>query len=394
MYAMFSRDENAHEAQDNKRNIWAGLKALLRDRAGNFGLTFALTTVPVMIAVGCSFDYVQALNTHRKMQSDLDAAIVAAVQHVGAKDQAALKKEIGYWLEAEAETKGYYTLNVDGIVIDTANSTIKASVSATVPTTFLKIAGINSVPVTVAAAVLGGKSSTVVTHNAFSMYLVLDRSGSMADPTNSTYTTTCYKNESKKTGPYTCTKTYAKIEALKLAVGDLMGKLTSADPETKYVRTAAVSYNDQMQTPTPLAWGTSAVLTYVSGLTASGQTNSSTAMAAAYTALTNGGEEKAHASKNGDSTPEKYIVFMTDGANTSSSYDTSTKATCDKARNAKPQVRIYTIAFMAPAQGQTLLKYCATSLTDYFPAENTGDLVNAFQVIGETSSKTLTRLTQ
>ena len=383
-----SYGHDVHDARKN--NIWSSLAALFRDRSGNFGLIFAISIVPVLIAVGCSLDYVLAMNTHRKMQADLDAAIVAAVQHVGTKDQAALKKEIGYWLAAEAEQKGYYVLNIDGIAIDAANATIAAKVSATVPTTFLKIAGINNVPVSIQSAVLGGKSTNVVTHNALSMYLVLDRSGSMSELTNTSYTTTCYK----KKVPYTCTMYYTKIEALKLAVGQLMTKLSTADPDMKYVRTAAVSYNDQMQTPTPPAWGTTAVSTYVTGLTATGQTNSSGAMATAFATLTNGDEEKAHKAKNGNAKPEKYIVFMTDGANTSQAYDTSTKATCDKARNAIPQVRIYTIAFMAPAQGQALLKYCATSAADYFEAENTADIVNAFQVIGQSSTKSLTRLTQ
>jgi uncharacterized protein YegL/Flp pilus assembly protein TadG len=386
---MFLREKNAHDAQAGTWSAWASLKAMLTDKTGSFALTFALTAVPVMIAIGCSFDYVAALNTHRKMQSDLDAAIVAAVQHVGARDNTAIKAEIGKWLEAEAETKGYYVLNTSGIAIDTSNSTIKATVSATVPTTFLKIAGINSVPVAVTSAVIGGKNST--TKNAFSMYLVLDRSGSMDEATNTSYTTTCYKNEKKKTGAYSCTLFYTKLEALKLAVSDLVTQLATADPDKKYVRTGAVSYNDAMQSPSPLDWGEAAILTYVNALTASGTTDSSAAMAKAYSSLILAAEDSLHEQKNGQ-TPSKYIVFMTDGANNVSNADTKTRATCDLART--KGVRIYSIAFMAPTAGQTLLKYCATTTDDYFPAENAAQLIEAFKLIGETSAKTSLRLTQ
>ncbi|MBL0374433.1 VWA domain-containing protein [Rhizobium sp. KVB221] len=370
------------------------LKALANDRSGNFALTFALVSVPLLVAVGCSFDYVRAMNTHRKMQSDLDAALVAAVNKVGVKDEKALKTEINTWLEAEAETKGIYVLNTDAVAIDATNATIKASVRATVPTTLLKIVGINTVPVAVEAAVLGGKTTTTVTHSAFSMYLVLDRSGSMDEDTNTTYTTTCYKKESTKSGPYTCTKKYTKMEALKLAVGSLTTQLTNADPEVKYVRLGAVSYNDKMQPPTPLAWGTSGTTTYVNALTPKDRTNSGGAFKMAYDSLVAPSENTAHMNKNGNNAPSKYIIFMTDGENNENGADTLTKEYCDKARNANPQVRVYTIAFMAPTAGQNLLRYCATNPEDYFPAESTGQLVNAFQVIGQTSAKTLLRLTQ
>lgn len=372
------------------------------DRSGNFGLAFALSAVPIMIAIGCSFDYLQASNTHRKMQSDLDAAIVAAVKHVGTKDENTLKAEIADWLEAEAEQKNYYVLDVDSIAIDTTNATITATVSATVPTTFLKIAGIDNVPVSVASSVVGGKT---ITKTAFSMYLVLDHSGSMADPTTTTYTTTCYTNTKNKTGAYSCTKTYTKMEALKLAVDSLMTQLATADPDKKYVRTAAVSYDDKMDTPAALAWGESHVLTYVNNLKPDGLTDSSAATEAAYQALidTSAGkdENKIHLAKNGVATPKKYIVLMTDGENTmmlknrvvdNPAADKATKATCDAAR--QNNVTVYTIAFMAPTRGQELLKYCATTIEDYFPAESTADLVEAFKTIGETSSNNLVRLTQ
>jgi hypothetical protein len=92
---------------------------------------------------------------------------------------------------------------------------------------------------------------------------------------------------------------------------------------------------------------------------------------------------------------------MTDGENTkmqqnrivdNPAADKSTKATCDAAR--KSNVTVYTIAFMAPTRGQELLQYCATTADDYFPAESTAQLVEAFKTIGESSSKNLIRLTQ
>lgn len=376
------------------KSLRSTISSLWRDRSGNFALMFALCSVPVVVALGCSVDYVQAINTHRRMQSALDAALVAAVKEVGTKDSTALKTEIANWLEAESVQKGYYVLNTNTIAIDATNSTIKASVTATVPTTFLKIAGVNNVPVAVTSAVAGGPDS--ISKNAFSMYLVLDRSGSMDEDTKTTYTTTCYTIPLWKWGAYTCTKKYKKIEALKLAVGSLMGQFSTSDPDTKYVRTGAVAYDLEMYGNVALAWGEEATLNFVNTLTADGGTNSSDAFKLAYESVTAATEITAHKNKNGQ-TPAKYIVFMTDGDNNKDkqngdSYDINTKYWCDQART--NGVGVYTIAFMAPKKGQDLLKYCATTAENFFAAEDTSDLVDAFKIIGETSSKTIVRLTQ
>jgi len=370
---------------------------LVADRSGNFGLMFALLSVPMLVALGCSFDYVQALNTHRRMQTAIDAALVAAIKDVGTSDDTALKTRIADWLNADAEKGSAYLLDTNSIKIDRTSSILTASVSTSTPTSFLKIAGINDIPVSVSSGVAGGQT---VTKSAFSMYLVLDRSGSMGENTSTTYTTTCYTNTQNKTGPYTCTKTYTKIEALKLAVSNLTTQLSTADPTNKYVRMGAVAFNGSMSTPTPLDWGEAAVQTYVSNLTATSSTNSAEAMATAYSALNASSENSLHQAKNGVSNPKKYIIFMTDGVNTlpnsstqvNAAADTATKATCDEAR--ANGVIVYTIAFMAPTHGQELLKYCSTTADDYFAAESTADIVSAFSSIGETSSNNLIRLTQ
>jgi uncharacterized protein YegL len=329
------------------------------------------------------------------MQSALDAALLSASKHLDTMDNDDIKVDIANWIDAESARTGDYSLDTDDITIDSAKGVIKATATANVPTTFLRIAGITTIPVATTSAISGGAtdgSDTIVTKNAFSMYLVLDRSGSMDEDTNTSYTTTCYTNIWNKTGAYQCTKKYTKIEALKLATADLMTQLSTADPDHKYVRTAAVSYNSSMQTPQALAWGESNTLTYVQALTAEGGTASGNPFKNAYLALNNGSENTEHKKMNGNENPGKYIVFMTDGDNNYATDDTTTKKYCDKART--KGITVYTIAFMAPAKGQALLSYCATTGEDYFPAENTAQLVEAFKLIGQTSSKTLVRLTQ
>lgn len=377
----------------NNNRVWRGcqryLWQLIAERSGNIAMTFAVVSVPLLVAVGSALDYMHALDLHREMQGNLDAALVATVNDIDIKDEAALKQELANWLAASAQTTGAYQLDVDTVSINAATGTITATVSASVDTTFLRIIGKNALPVAVEATILGGETTT--TKNAFSMYFVLDRSGSMDENTDTTYASTCY---SRWGTPYACTKKYTKMESLKLASQDLLGQFAVADPDNKYVRTGAVSYDTSMDTPTPLAWGTTAALSYINALTPRSMTNSGEALQKAYDSLMitgGGGEEAIHKAKSGIDTPSKYIVFMTDGANNVNGADTKTKQYCDKARTAG--IKVYTIAFMAPVQGQRLLAYCATAPSDYFSADNTADLVSAFKLIGQSAAKTLVRIT-
>lgn len=377
------------------KRLKSGLKTLCRrlmiDRAGNIAMTFAIVSVPLLGAMGAGVDYVRALNLHREIQGGLDAALVAAVKDIGTKDENALKLQITNWLAAEASTAGSYTLDTDSVVIDKTKFVITAKVKANVSTTFMRILGKTSVPIAVQASVAGG---TTVTKSAFSMYFVLDRSGSMGDDTTTSYTSTCTTKKKKKTTTTTCTKLYTKMEALKLASADLLDQFSTADPDAKYVRTGAVSYDTVMDTPTPLAWGVKTVEDYVEALSPRNYTNSGEAFEKAYDSLMVTGsksEETIHAAKSGVTAPKKYIVFMTDGENNVYGSDTKTKKYCDLARTNK--VQVYSIAFMAPANGQALLKYCATTSSDYFAAESTADLVAAFKSIGESASNNLIRLT-
>ena len=78
--------------------------------------------------------------------------------------------------------------------------------------------------------------------------LVVDRSGSMAEYTN-TVSGSYSCRYGRKT--YTCYTYYDKITALKMAATNLMTQLASADPAKTLVRTAAVSYNASMPSPGP-----------------------------------------------------------------------------------------------------------------------------------------------
>lgn len=369
-------------------------RRFMMDRAGNIAMTFAVVSIPLLGAMGAGVDYMRALNMHREIQANLDAALVAAIKDVGTKDDDAIKQQLANWLAAEASVSGSYELDINSVSIDTSNQKVTATVRANVPTTFMRILGKTTVPVAVNASIIGGET---ITKSAFSMFLVLDQSGSMGDPTNTTYQK-CNSN-----GTNCTTKKYTKMESLKIAVASLLTQFDTADPDKKYVRTAAVSYDDWARPASTMEWGTSAASSYVSALQPDGLTDSSDAMDTAYDALRkstgNKSENSIHNAKNG-LVPEKFIVLMTDGENTKWSgnrvtdnpeADTATKATCDDAKD--KGIKIYTIAFMAPDRGKALLSYCASGNDYNYNVENTAQIVEAFKTIGEQASKNLVRLT-
>ncbi|API55437.1 hypothetical protein BMW22_28485 (plasmid) [Rhizobium leguminosarum] len=149
--------------------VFKTLRGLGRDRGGNVAIVVALTLVPMIVAVGASFDYIRTYNVRQRMQSDLDTALIAAVKEIDTDDADALKEKVADWFHAQVENS--YTLG--DINIDTSNHKITATASGTVPTTLMKIANIDTVDVSVASAVKGPATSYL------NVYIVIDTSPSM-----------------------------------------------------------------------------------------------------------------------------------------------------------------------------------------------------------------------
>ncbi len=115
-------------------------------------------------------------------------------------------------------------------------------------------------------------------------------------------------------------------------------------------------------------------------------------MKIAFDALksSNTAEKSAHAAK-GNTGFERYIVLMTDGemtgnsSNWNSSIDTQVRNRCTEAKN--DGIRIFTVAFMAPERGKSLLSACATSVNNYYEPQTMSELVKAFEEIGRSLRK-------
>ncbi len=410
-----------------------GISRLIANRDGNFAITTAFV-IPVLFGAGSlAVDVASAAMSKRQLQEAADSAALATASaladgKIDTSGAAAFAKDfiagqMANYLSDTTELKDATTATATKSTSGAATS-YSVSISSNYTMQFsglAQVAGFKTTKIGVSSQTAGGYSET---QGSVSMFLALDKSGSMDYATSTvnaeqstkttqyTYTETYTYECGTQRRPKTCTGTrqatgtktetnyYSKIEALKLAVASLMGQLNTADPSHIYARTGAVSYDINTYAESKLAWGTAAAKDYVDALEADGGTNSSGAVNVAFTSLTaknaagNDNEDATHMAKT-KQLPKKYIVFMTDGDNNNDkwggrSYDTNTKKTCDDAK--AKSIEIYTVAFMAPTTGQALLKYCATDASHYFQAESMADLLAAFKKIGAKAANQTTRL--
>lgn len=378
-------------------------RGFLKDRRGNLSIIAALVLPVGLAAAGMAIDMSKMVASKAALQNAADAAALAAASALANEEitttqatalatdfvKGQMANHIGSQQELDSPFNFGSCTNVavqQQTTVGTAKKyTVKVSTCYDVKYSALSaFMGRSSGRVSVASTT----QSTTESKNALSMYLVLDRSGSMAEYTNTVSGSYQCRYGRKTT---TCYTYYDKITALRNAATNLMNQLKTADPTQIFVRTAAVSYNSAMQTPVNLAWGVASTKTYISNLQADGGTDSGLAFKTAYNAVKAATEDTLHMQKNGQ-VPSKYMVFMTDGDNNYTSADTETKKWCDAAKLAG--IEVYSVAFMAPTRGQQLLSYCATTSAHYFKAEDAEELNAAFEYIGERATATATRLTQ
>lgn len=423
---------------------WAGAMTfshtftrLLKDRGGNFGMMTAILTPLAFGSAGIAIDLTRAFQTKTEMQSLADSAALAAASMLSEKDvseadaieraknlyAAQMVNYLKTGKESDAEIAQMVAAQKAALTV-----TVTEKANGTRGKIFtVSVASSQTMEVNAMTGLVAGKSMTLASGstatsasestNGMSMYLALDRSGSMSFQTSTVvknatcvnYTADNWGNKDKKKGQ----KGYIepskpcyvrKIDALKTAANSMFTALNKADVNSNLVRVGAVSYTHETQSASALSWGTSKAASYVSNLPdlPEGGTDANGAMTVAMTALRTGDEKDTtteaaiHKAKGNDSV-SRYIVLMTDGemtgysASWNSSLDNSVRNKCDTAK--ADGIKIFTVAFMAPTRGKSLLNYCASDSSYYYEPEDMEDLVTAFGEIAEKAAKATTRLT-
>ena len=153
-------------------------RSLLADQSGGVAITFALLTTTLLGFVALAVDVGRSVTVGARLERGLDAAALAGAKMLdqdNASDTAINDTVTAYFI-AQGPILGIPpdVLTSLNIVIDRANSSVTASASGTLNTTFAGAIGINTVQV--------GKSATVVYKmRNVELAMVLDTTGSMGD---------------------------------------------------------------------------------------------------------------------------------------------------------------------------------------------------------------------
>jgi Flp pilus assembly protein TadG len=396
---------------------WSKLRRFWGDCGGNFALMTALI-LPMLVGVaGIAIDVSNMMMSKAEMQDATDAAALATATALaaGSTDTAGAPQFAQDFVagqmavELKNDTAAVSAIRANtSVTTSQTNSSSGNSYIVTVNSTYTMpmsgltaLMGWSKTPIRTSSTT---SSSTGQTGNALSMILALDESGSMGDNTDAAVQT-CVLVLLNQCLLYNTTYV-TKIAALKQAAGSLFDTLDKADPKQVLVRTGAISYNNgivgQTKSPT-MNWGTTAARKYVGNMPTkpTGGTDATAAMTTADSAVKrspNGTDTETLAqAQKGNKSSDRYIVLMTDGEMTGNSnvwnaaLDKSVRDACDGAKS--DGIKIYTVAFMAPANGKSLLQYCASSSANYFEPNTMDNLVAAFKSIAQSATNAQTLLT-
>ncbi len=151
------------------------LKSFTSQQDGNVGILFALTIVPVFLAVGAAVDMARVSSAQSEVQSALDAASLAAAS-APASTSIAKRIKIGedmFKANLVGGVAGNIGVSASFKVVDKA---IVANAAGSVPTSLMKLGGITTVGISLDAEV------NMISEKKAEIALVLDYSGSMWDP--------------------------------------------------------------------------------------------------------------------------------------------------------------------------------------------------------------------
>lgn len=140
---------------------------------GTVALATGLAAVPMLLAAGAGIDLIRYSSLHASLQAALDAASLAAA--VADSATPAQRQQIGTDTFAANMANSGLDATVYAVSFAVSGSTVTGSVNTSIPTTLMKVAGINSL------SVEAGNEISIPEGRKAEIALVLDYSNSMND---------------------------------------------------------------------------------------------------------------------------------------------------------------------------------------------------------------------
>ncbi|MEE9273448.1 MAG: pilus assembly protein TadG-related protein [Robiginitomaculum sp.] len=273
------------------------LAGYCKDTRGNFAIMASVSIVTLLMAVGAAIDYSQLSKAKLQAQHAADNMALAASVAVDTKNRTKYVEGKAYDFstisggtdDLTGTIKGsveYDLLNKDG-GFRMARATVKGNYTPA----FASILGINNIKFSAvsdaAYAAKDGKPASI--------FFITDSSGSMASHDR---------------------KGVSKIESLKTSLNHFMGILKKIPQNNgEYIfRTALFPYNsDVIKAHSVNPKWNGLTKHEIKKLVPEGRTKSTAALRKAKIEFAR--EDKIHEEKNGQNTPLKILIFMSDGAN-------------------------------------------------------------------------------
>lgn len=189
------------------------LRAFAGDTRGNVAMLFALTVVPVLLVAGAAMDYSRAITEKERMQHALDATALFLAHEPKTATLESLQTKANARFAASFQSSSMAATPI--LTVAKGASTLRLTATSTIETAFMKLAGVESLN-------LGATSEVRNERKKLEIALVLDNTGSMAQ--------------------------VGKMDALKVAVNDLITQLQAKVVEADDVKLSIVPFNTEVKT--------------------------------------------------------------------------------------------------------------------------------------------------
>lgn len=399
------------------------------DRRGSYAVIFALTLIPILIAIGAAVDISQAYIVKQRLTKALDAAGLAVGGATGLTTT-----------QIQTMAQNFFNANYPAskigvpaaLVVSASGNVVNLSVHATMPTSIMGIVGFNTLTI-------GATSQITRMGKKLEVVLVLDNTGSMASSNKLTTLKTAAKNlittvsaaavnpgdvkvaivpfttqvnvgtanknaawlrvSYPKTvttclfGNYFCTTTTSTISVSRnnwqgcVIDRDQNYDTLSTIPTTDVATQYPADQDCSIATVMPLTSDWTALTNKIDDMVASGNTNTGIGLQWGWNMLVAGTPLSTAAAPA--TNLDKVIVFLTDGENTenrwSSDGDTIDARTTLICKNIKTSgVKVYSVRVIDG--NSSLIQSCATEAGMYYSVSNASQLTTVFQSIAQALS--------
>lgn len=152
------------------------LKRFKAQCKGSVAIVFAVAAIPLMVGAGMAIDYTRAVTRRTMLQNALDGAILTISRYSSQETDDQLRARMNAYIQASEfgatpESSGGGVLSALTLQRANSNTVLTANASASVPTTLMRLAGVDELDISV---------KTTATWDTADVVLVLDTSSASA----------------------------------------------------------------------------------------------------------------------------------------------------------------------------------------------------------------------